>query len=124
MRRGRQPELTFPFWMLVYRGEDPWRPVMLTPGYIAAFSAHGRAAAFAVGQGDPAWEFRLVVRPTFLRMADWLRREGVVGVHLDPDAGGEVIDLDRRGAEAPAPPVRRSTPGTGRRTPSVSLAGS
>jgi hypothetical protein len=98
MRHARRPELTFPLWMLVHRGSSPWRPVMLTPGSVAAFSTHQRAAAFAARRWEPGWEFRLVVRPAFLRMADELRRLGAAGVHLDPDTdGGVVIDLPGTG---------------------------
>jgi hypothetical protein len=122
MRDALRPELTFPFWMLVHRGEYPWRPVMLTPGNVAAFTTHELAAAFAAERGDPDWEFRLVARPTFLRMADGLRLRGVRGVHLDPSLGGEVIDLDPA-AGGLAPSVTTSHGGAGRLVSSASPAG-
>jgi hypothetical protein len=92
-------ELTYPLWILIHRGESPWRPVMLLPGYLAAFTDHERAAAFMAEQGDPAWEFRLVVRPTLQRVADQLSRCGVRGVHLDPDTDGSVVAIDFGGLQ-------------------------
>jgi hypothetical protein len=96
-------ELRYPLWILIHRGESPWRPVMLVPGYLAAFSDHERAAAFMAERGDPRWEFRLVVRPTLQRIADQLRRCGARGVQLDPDGSGTgaAIDFDESGFGEP-----------------------
>jgi hypothetical protein len=87
--------LPFPFWLLVARGETPWRPVTLTPGYAAAFSTHTRACEFLTASANPAWEVRLVVRTTMVRMADEFRRQGVTGVEIDAGSGEETrVDLD------------------------------
>jgi hypothetical protein len=81
-------QLPFPFWMLVVRDESPWQPVTLTPGYAAAFSTHTRACEFLTTSANPAWEVRLVVRQTVLRLADEFLRQGVVGIALDVEADG------------------------------------
>jgi hypothetical protein len=92
----RESELPFPFWLLIARGESPWHPVALTPGYAVAFSSHARAGEFLSTSANPAWEVRLVVRPTLAVMADDFARRGVRGVALDPDptGGGTRIGFD------------------------------
>lgn len=78
-------ELPFPFWILVYRGETPWRPVTLTPGLAAAFSNHTRAGEFLKTANNPEWETRLVVRVTLTALLEDFRLQGVLGISLDPD---------------------------------------
>lgn len=89
-------ELTYPFWMLVYRDGPGWRPVVIDPGYATAFSTSAGALAFLTGRGKPEWEFRLVCRPTLLRVLGEFRQQGVRGVALDPtiEVGGVRVDFD------------------------------
>jgi hypothetical protein len=81
--------VSFPFWILVARGQSPWQPVALTPGYVVAFSSHTRAGEFLSASANPAWEVRLVVRSTMEALADGFARQGVTGVALDPNLRGE-----------------------------------
>ena len=55
-----------------------------------------RAGEFLSASANPAWEVRLVVRPTLVAMADDFARRGVRGVALDPDptGGGTRIGFD------------------------------
>jgi hypothetical protein len=81
-------ELAFPLWVLIYRGEMVWRPVMLTPGLAAAFSNHTRAGDFLQAANNPAWEVRLVVRVTWSALLVNFRQHGATGVALDPNTDG------------------------------------
>jgi hypothetical protein len=80
--------LPFPFWLLIHRGECPWRPVAVQAGRAAAFSTHQLAGAFLARAANPDWEVRLVVRATMGVLAGGFRRQGVTGITLDPGAGG------------------------------------
>jgi hypothetical protein len=97
-----EAKLSFPFWLLIARGESPWNPVALTPGYAAAFSSHARAGEFLSASANPAWEVRLIVRSTLASLSDEFARRGVRGVALDPDptGGGTRIGFDLPAEEA------------------------
>lgn len=81
-------ELPFPLWVLVHRGDSPWRPVMLMPGFAAAFSNHTRAGDFLHAADNPEWEVRLVARVTWEPLLTDFQRQGASGIALDPSAGG------------------------------------
>ncbi len=83
----------FPFWLLIHRGESPWRPVLLPSGHAAAFSTHQRAGEFLAREASPRWEVRLVVRPTLAVLMAEFRRQGVMGIILDPADGEGVTFL-------------------------------
>jgi len=78
-------ELPSSFWVLLYRDVSPWRPVMLTPGLITAFSTHTLAGEFLARVRNPAWEVRLVVRPTFAAQAAQFRQQGATGITFDAE---------------------------------------
>lgn len=84
----RLTELPFPLWLVIHRGECPWRAVTLTPGLATAFSNHARAGEFLRAANNPAWEVRPVIRVTQAVVWDAFQRQGVTGVALDPDADG------------------------------------
>src|SRR5262245_17909931 len=94
-------DIPFPFWILIRRGCDPWRPVMRVPGFVAAFSTTESARAF----GNAESEFRLVCRDTLSRVMDEFARQGVVGMCLDatPECEGRLIPF------APAESARNRT---------------
>jgi hypothetical protein len=112
-----QPNLPSVVWLLVHRGTFPWRPVMFVPGYAAAFSTHGLAAAFADRACHPEWEFRLSSQPSLARLSPEFRRHGAHGVILDPTGKGEGAKFDlvaiERSCQDDRPPVRRGLRGVG-----------
>jgi hypothetical protein len=81
-------QLPYPLWVLVQRGDSPWRPVTLTPGHAVAFSHHARAAAFLRAVSNPAWEARLVARVTGPALLRDFRQQGASGITLDPSPQG------------------------------------
>lgn len=80
----------FPVWMLVQRGEAPWGPVMLVPGYAVTFSSHTLVSAFLQQANEPSWEPRVLARTAeaVAALVRELKRQGVSGIALDPDGAG------------------------------------
>ncbi len=90
-------QLPYPFWLLIHRGESPWRPVASPAGYATAFSSHRLAGGFLARAGNPDWEVRLVVRPTLMGLVEEFRRQGVAGIAIDPGEGESFVLKEETG---------------------------